>query len=73
MDRANDNNRPWMRQKAVAEHLGVSISFLEKLRQRGDGPPYHKLGRAVVYNPAELDAWAAGRRRLSTSDPGAAA
>jgi hypothetical protein len=32
-----------------------------------------KLGRRVVYDPADLDAWLAAGRRRSTSDSGQAA
>lgn len=42
-------------------------STLEKLRVFGGGPPYLKLGRAVRYRPADLDAWLVARLTESTS------
>lgn len=51
----------------AAKALGVSTSWLTKLRLTGDGPQYIKIGRRVVYDPADLEAWAAARKRLSTS------
>src|SRR5580700_4300462 len=38
----------------------------------GGGPVFLKLGRRVVYERADLDAWTQRHRRLSTSDPGSA-
>jgi hypothetical protein len=44
------------------------------MRLRGDGPRYIKVGaRAIAYDPRDLDAYKTSRRRLSTSDAGAAA
>ena len=57
----------------AAAYCGCSKSTLEKLRCTGGGPAFIKLGRTVVYDTADLDAWLASRRRLSTSDPGEAA
>jgi hypothetical protein len=59
-------------QKQAAEHLGVPERSLENYRQRGGGPPFYKIGARVVYESAELDAWLATRRRVSTTDRGAA-
>ena len=56
---------------AAAARLGLSKSTLAKLRMRGDGPRFVKFGRAVRYDPADLDEFAASRRRLSTSDSAA--
>lgn len=55
---------------AAAEYLGLSPATLETMRSRGGGPPFVKLGRRVVYQREDLDAWLAERRRTSTSDPG---
>lgn len=55
-----------IRTKAAAQYLGLSKSTLDKLRCFGGGPAFAKLGRAVIYNTADLDAWLAERRRTST-------
>jgi predicted DNA-binding transcriptional regulator AlpA len=65
-------NRQMLRTPAAAQYLGIAPSTLEKLRVFGGGPRYAKLGRSVVYDPADLDAWLAVRRRSSTSDQEAA-
>ncbi len=51
----------------AAEFLKLSPRTLEKQRVRGDGPPYHKFGRRVVYELTDLQAWAAKRRYSSTT------
>jgi hypothetical protein len=54
----------------AAEYCGdCSTSYLEKLRVKGGGPAYRKIGRLVRYRPADLDDWIEKGRRISTSDP----
>jgi excisionase family DNA binding protein len=55
----------------AAEYCGVSPRTLEKHRSRGGGPVFVKLGGLVRYKVEDLEAWIAGGRRRSTSDPGA--
>ena len=56
---------------AAAERLNISPRTLERWRIVGGGPPYRKLGPQIVrYSVEDLDAWFAGSRRVSTSDPG---
>ncbi|MBR7618122.1 DNA-binding protein [Phenylobacterium sp. 20VBR1] len=55
---------------AASQHVGLSVSTLNKLRVFGGGPVFLKLGRRVVYDLADLDAWLATKRRRSTSDAG---
>jgi predicted DNA-binding transcriptional regulator AlpA len=58
-----------MRTPEAAEFLGIGRSTLEKMRVRGDGPPFLVIGpRAVVYDRRDIEAWLAPRRRMSTSD-----
>jgi excisionase family DNA binding protein len=54
--------------KAAATYLGVSQSLLAQLRMKGTGPIYATFGRAVRYRLTDLDAWAAGRQRRSTTE-----
>lgn len=56
-----------MSSRCVASYLGVSVSFLEKRRVTGGGPPYMKLGRRVLYNRGDLEAWAKRLMREHTS------
>jgi excisionase family DNA binding protein len=52
----------------AANFLGLSVSTLNKLRLTGTGPPYMKLGRRVLYDLHDLEAWAASRKRSHTSE-----
>ncbi len=57
---------PHVRVRDAANYVGLSKSTLDKLRMGDAGPAFFKLGRAVVYATADLDAWLAGKRRAST-------
>ena len=57
-----------LRTPEAAAYLGVSTSFLAKLRVYGSPVPYSKLGRSVVYDVRDLDAWLEQNRRTSTSE-----
>ena len=55
----------------AAEYLGLKPSTLAKMRVRGDGPTYAKLGRKIViYEISDLEQWIAGQKRSSTSEAG---
>lgn len=56
--------------EAASQHVGLSVSTLNKLRVFGGGPIFLKLGRRVAYDLADLDAWLVTKRRRSTSDAG---
>lgn len=50
-----------------AERIDHSPRTLEGWRWRGAGPPYIKVGRRILYDPARTDEWLAGQVRHSTS------
>jgi hypothetical protein len=54
----------------AAARLGLAVGTLAKMRVSGEGPPFHKVGRRVMYSEPDLVAWINARRRRSTSDPG---
>jgi predicted DNA-binding transcriptional regulator AlpA len=62
--------RRMLRVTEAANFLSLSASFLNKLRCSGGGPAFRKIGRAVLYDPADLESWLSDRRRTSTSDDG---
>jgi predicted DNA-binding transcriptional regulator AlpA len=53
---------------AAAKLVGLSESTLAKLRLNGNGPTYCKLGRRVVYRPADLETWLQSRTARDTTD-----
>jgi predicted DNA-binding transcriptional regulator AlpA len=71
---AAKDNRPPITERAAADYIGMSISYLRISRMRGatkctDAPPFIRIGHAVRYLPRDLDAWLESRRRT----PGEAA
>jgi predicted DNA-binding transcriptional regulator AlpA len=54
--------------KQAAERTGLSAKTLNNLRSIGGGPRFLKLGRAVRYSEAELEAWLSARVIGSTSE-----
>jgi predicted DNA-binding transcriptional regulator AlpA len=51
----------------TADLLRVSESWLNKARLIGSGPPFMKLGRRVLYDPADIESWLSSRKFSSTS------
>ena len=45
----------------LAERIGLSPTTLEIWRSRSSGPPYIKVGRAIRYDLAEVEARLADR------------
>jgi hypothetical protein len=41
----------------IARRLHISPRSLERWRMTGDGPPYLKLGRRVVYRERDVEEW----------------
>lgn len=62
---ANQSRR--LRTPEASDYTGLSVSTLTKYRVHGGGPKYYKIGRAVIYDTADLDTWLAECRRASTS------
>ncbi|MHA1540005.1 MAG: helix-turn-helix transcriptional regulator [Alphaproteobacteria bacterium] len=57
-----------MNTKEAAQYLGISKSKMEKMRVKGDGPIFLKLGSRVLYEKEALDLWAKGRSFQSTTE-----
>jgi hypothetical protein len=56
-----------LRTTEAATLLGLSPTTLATWRVRGGGPLFRKLGRIVVYDPADLRTWLDARACTSTS------
>lgn len=54
----------------AARYVGLGKPTLERFRVSGGGPVYIKLGGAVRYRQADLDAWLESRVTRSTSERG---
>jgi len=69
----NTNPSKLLNVNEAATHLGVSVSYLNKLRLSGGGPAFVKLGARVAYDRADLLSWTDERKCRSTSEYGAPA
>ena len=49
-------------EREAAGYLGISVRTLQDWRQRRTGPAYSKVGRRVVYDVLDLDAFLASGR-----------
>lgn len=56
-----------LRTEPAADYCGSTKSTFEKLRGKGGGPVFIKIGRRVVYDVRDLDDWLESNRRRSTS------
>ena len=71
MDNKTDTCR-MLDERQTALYIGMSRSFLRKARCEGlvgnrtPGPPFHRVGRKILYDIVELDAWLA-KHRVGTS------
>jgi len=59
-----------MRTTEAARYIGLAPSTLSRMRIRGDGPPYSKGARIVVYDCRDLEEWLCARLRLTTRSNG---
>ena len=49
--------------RQAAAYLRVSRRTLHRMRETREGPPYSKVGRKVIYDIRELDAWVEERKQ----------
>jgi len=47
----------YLNPKQAATLTGFTPKALERMRQRGDGPPFLKRGKSIRYTVADLRAW----------------
>lgn len=55
-----------LRTKEAAAYIGLTKATLEAWRCRGGGPVFLKLGKAVRYRQADLEAFIESRLRKNT-------
>ena len=52
----------------AAAFLRTSKSYLDKSRLTGDGPPFFRIGRKIIYSRRLLQRWLNHRQYRSTAD-----
>ena len=55
--------------RKAAAALGLSPRTLDRYRETGRGPAYHRFGQRIVYRRADLDDWAARQRVPAADEP----
>ena len=65
---STNQQRRYLSSPQAAEYSNLSESMLAKLRLSGAGPRYSKIGKRVLYEVSDLDAWIADRKHSSTSE-----
>jgi hypothetical protein len=61
---------PFLTAKPAAAHAGMTLGALRRLCAQGRGPHAQRVGRRLVFDLDELNAWLAARRRGWTLDTG---
>lgn len=64
----NSHVKKLLKEREVAECLGVSVRTLQHWRLVGEGPTYTKIGRCVRYEASEVSDFIQFRRCVSTND-----
>jgi hypothetical protein len=59
--------QPLLTQREAADALRLSERTLERYRVSGDGPPFVRAGKRIMYRPADLDGWVKAHVVTSTS------
>ena len=49
--------------RQAAAYLDLGPRTLRRMRAAGEGPPYARWGRRVIYDRADLDEWMARHKR----------
>ncbi len=57
----------FLKQRQVADMLGVTVRCLERWRARGEGPKFFKLVGQIRYLPSDVAAWLATRQKRFTN------
>ncbi|MGB9154082.1 MAG: helix-turn-helix domain-containing protein [Alphaproteobacteria bacterium] len=69
MEYDNTFKKVFLRTKEAAAYLNLTPQTLERLRSRGGSPIFAKLGRIVIYDIADLQAWVDSKKQPSTFEP----
>lgn len=72
MEMTNDT-QTLLTQTEAATILRKSVSWMERSRWNGSGPPYRKIGRHVRYPKAALLEWINGHPLQSSTSEGSTA
>jgi excisionase family DNA binding protein len=53
--------------REAADYLNIGFSTVAKMRLKGGGPLFCKIGAKILYRKSDLDEWLASKLRTNTS------
>ena len=68
MNATNELAPRYLDTRQAAAYLGLSSRMLRTMRAEGEGPPYARAGRRVIYDRLDLDDWVARRKQGPDSE-----
>lgn len=57
----SDSSAEFLTDRETADLLRVTIRTMMRWRRSGNGPPYTRTGRRLLYSRREIEAWASKR------------
>jgi hypothetical protein len=63
------SDNPFLTPVQAGDFVKLSWRTLEKMRQKGEGPPFRRHGRYVRYHVDDLEAWSRSNMHRSTHAP----
>ena len=54
---------PWLTRAELARELGVTVPTVARWHSEGDGPPYTKVGKRILYRRESVQQWLMSRER----------
>lgn len=60
------SDNPFLTPVQAADYVKLSWRTLEKMRQKGEGPPFRRHGRYIRYHISDLEAWSLSNCHTST-------
>lgn len=55
-------NKQTMNEREMANYIGLSVAMLRKMRSEGQGLPYSKVGKRVIYLKDDADSFLHSKR-----------
>ena len=57
-----------LNERVLATHLNVTVKAVQAWRQRGGGPKFVRVGRAIRYRPEDVQVWLEANTFETTTD-----
>lgn len=54
--------KKFLRRKELSAITGLSVAYFKRAAVVGGGPPYSKIGKAVIYSTVDVENWLESRK-----------